>query len=156
MVVDTIKENLCVNKLVATKKEVILVEGDMIVPDSKPDILNTICTSGVVCIYKKEILEEKSRGRRIPYSFYEKLSKLSCPNRTITAILSGTDNGSEDDNCEDSLTCHETDCTSCWKSYIEETLETLENSDVVVKKFIPDILNNRFIEIYEKVGEGKP
>ena len=45
MVVDTIKENLCVNKLVATKKEVILVEGDMIVPDSKPDILNTICTS---------------------------------------------------------------------------------------------------------------
>lgn len=61
MVVDTIKENLCVNKLVATKKEVILVEGDMIVPDSKPDILNTICTSGVVCIYKKEILEDKIR-----------------------------------------------------------------------------------------------
>lgn len=61
MVVDTIKENLCVNKLVATKKEVVLVEGDMIVPDSKPDILNTICTSGVVCIYKKEVLEEKVR-----------------------------------------------------------------------------------------------
>ena len=61
MVVDTIKENLCVNKLVATKKEVILVEGDMIVPDSKPDILNTICTSGVVCIYKKEVLELKNQ-----------------------------------------------------------------------------------------------
>lgn len=61
MVVDTIKENLCVNKLVATKKEVILVEGDMIVPDSKPDILNTICTSGLVCIYKKEILDDKIR-----------------------------------------------------------------------------------------------
>lgn len=61
MVVDTIKENLCVNKLVATKKEVILVEGDMIVPDSKPDILNTICTSGVICIYKKEILQERVR-----------------------------------------------------------------------------------------------
>ena len=59
MVVDTIKENVCINKLVATKKEVIFVEGDMIVPDSKPDILNTICTSGVVCIYKKEILEGK-------------------------------------------------------------------------------------------------
>ena len=61
MVVDTIKENLCVNKLVATKKEVIMIEGDMIVPDSKPDILNTICTSGVVCIYKKDILDEKIR-----------------------------------------------------------------------------------------------
>lgn len=59
MVVDTIKENMCVNKLVATKKDVILVEGDMIVPDSKPDILNTICTSGIVCIYKKEVLEGK-------------------------------------------------------------------------------------------------
>lgn len=59
MVVDTIKENLCVNNLIATKKEIIMIEGDMIVPDSKPDILNTICTSGVVCIYKKEILNEK-------------------------------------------------------------------------------------------------
>ena len=61
MVVDTIKENLCINKLVATKKEVMMIEGDMIVPDSKPDILNTICTSGVVCIYKKDILDEKIR-----------------------------------------------------------------------------------------------
>lgn len=61
MVVETIKENLCVNKLVATKKELIMVEGDMIVPDSKPDILNTICTSGVVCIYKKEVLDDRIR-----------------------------------------------------------------------------------------------
>ena len=61
MVVETIKESLSVNKLVATKAEVILVEGDMIVPDAKPDILNTICTSGVVCIYKKEIIDGKVR-----------------------------------------------------------------------------------------------
>ena len=50
MVVETVKENLNVNKLVATKKEVIMVEGDMIVPDSKPDIISTISTSGVVII----------------------------------------------------------------------------------------------------------
>ena len=56
MIVDTAKENLCINKLIATKKEVIFVEGDMIVPDSKPDILNTINTTGNVCIYKKEII----------------------------------------------------------------------------------------------------
>ena len=61
MVVETVKESLSVNKLIATKAEVILVEGDMIVPDSRPDILNTICTSGVVCIYKKEVLEGKVR-----------------------------------------------------------------------------------------------
>lgn len=55
------KENLNINKLVAERKEIIMVEGDMIVPDSKPDILNTICTSGVVSIYKKEAQEDKVR-----------------------------------------------------------------------------------------------
>ena len=59
--VDTVKENLNINKLISSKKELIFVEGDMIVPDSKPDILNTICTSGVVCVYKKEISNEKIR-----------------------------------------------------------------------------------------------
>ena len=59
MIVDTVKEKLSINKLVSSKKEIIFVEGDMIVPDSKPDILNTICTSGVVNIYNKEILDEK-------------------------------------------------------------------------------------------------
>ncbi len=61
MVLETINENLCVNKLIAAKKDIIMVEGDMIVPDSKPDILNTICTSGIVCVYKKEALDEKVR-----------------------------------------------------------------------------------------------
>ena len=55
------KENLCINKLVAEKKDIIFVEGDMIVPDSKPDILNQISTSGVVCIYKKDLQEGKIR-----------------------------------------------------------------------------------------------
>ncbi|MCF0126565.1 MAG: DUF3794 domain-containing protein [Clostridia bacterium] len=61
MVIESVKENLCINKLIATKKELVMCEGDMIVPDSKPDILNTICTSGVVCFYKKEIMQDKVR-----------------------------------------------------------------------------------------------
>ena len=61
MGINTIKENLCINKMIGSKKEILLIEGDMIVPDAKPDILSTICTSGVVCIYKKEILDEKIR-----------------------------------------------------------------------------------------------
>ena len=61
MVIDTLKEKLCINKLIATTRELLQVEGDMIVPDSKPDILNTICTSGTVCLYKKEILDDKVR-----------------------------------------------------------------------------------------------
>ena len=61
MIVDTVKEKLSINKLVSSKKEIIFVEGDMIVPDSKPDILNTICTSGMVCIYKKVVLTDLAR-----------------------------------------------------------------------------------------------
>lgn len=59
MVVDTTKESVCINQLVGQKNETRVVEGDMIVPDIKPDILNTITTSGNVCIYKKEVLDGK-------------------------------------------------------------------------------------------------
>mgnify|MGYP004587750353 FL=1 len=55
------RENLNINKLIAERKEIILAEGDMIVPDSKPDILNTIGTSGIASIYKKELQSEKVR-----------------------------------------------------------------------------------------------
>ena len=61
MVVNTSKENLCINKLVNSKKEIIFIEKDMIVPDAKPDILSTICTSGIVCLYKTELQDEKLR-----------------------------------------------------------------------------------------------
>ena len=59
--IETSKESLSVNKLIAKRRETIIAEGDMIVPDSKPDILNTISTSGIVSIYKTEISEEKIR-----------------------------------------------------------------------------------------------
>ena len=61
MEVDVTKQNVTVNKLINTKKEIVTIEGDMIVPDVKPDILNTIDTVGNVCIYKKEVLEGKVR-----------------------------------------------------------------------------------------------
>lgn len=61
MAIDVVKENLCVNKIVGQKTETVVVEGDIIVPDIKPDILNTINTTGTVCVYKKEVLEGKIR-----------------------------------------------------------------------------------------------
>lgn len=61
MEINTTKETLNVNKVICEKKEIINIQGDMIVPDSKPDILNTITTSGNVCIYKKEIMDGKIR-----------------------------------------------------------------------------------------------
>ena len=59
MEIDVSKEQICINKLVCEKKEIVFVEEDMIVPDSKPDILNAINLSGNVCIYKKEIMDGK-------------------------------------------------------------------------------------------------
>ena len=72
MDINITKEALNVNKVVCEKKELIDVQGDMIVPDSKPDILNTISTSGNVCIYKKEVMDGKLRidGNILTYIMY--------------------------------------------------------------------------------------
>lgn len=72
MEINTTKETLNVNKVICEKKEIINIQGDMIVPDSKPDILNTIATSGNVCIYKKEIMDGKIRldGNVLTYIMY--------------------------------------------------------------------------------------
>ena len=59
MDVEVSKENICINKLVCEKKEVIFVQNDLIVPDSKPDVLRSINISGNVCVYKKEVQDDK-------------------------------------------------------------------------------------------------
>lgn len=53
------KSNISINKVVAQKSEKMLIEGDEIVPDIKPDILSIISSNGNVCIYKKEVQEGK-------------------------------------------------------------------------------------------------
>lgn len=58
---DISKEKLSIKKDIYQKKEIIFVEGDMIIPDSKPDILKSICVSGISTIYKKETMEGKIR-----------------------------------------------------------------------------------------------
>lgn len=57
MLLETKKESACINQLVGQKKEEIDVEGDVIVNDIKPDVLKIISTSGIPCIYKKEVME---------------------------------------------------------------------------------------------------
>lgn len=61
MAIETLKENLCVNQIVGKAKENIIAEGDVIIPDIKPDILSTINTNGTICIYKKEVQDGKIR-----------------------------------------------------------------------------------------------
>lgn len=61
MKIETDKDMVCVNKIVEQKQETVFVEGDVIIPDVKPDIISSVSTSGNICIYKKELLDGKVR-----------------------------------------------------------------------------------------------
>lgn len=59
MAIKLSKNNLCINQIIGQKNERIIVEGDEIVPDVKPDVLSIVSTNGNICIYKKEIQDGK-------------------------------------------------------------------------------------------------
>lgn len=61
MVVETAKNQICINQLVGQKKEQITAEGDVIVNDIKPDVLNIVSANGVLSVYKKEVMNGKIR-----------------------------------------------------------------------------------------------
>lgn len=61
MAIETMKDSICINQIIGQKNESVIIEGDSIIPDIKPDILSAISTSGTVCIYRKEILDGKIR-----------------------------------------------------------------------------------------------
>lgn len=61
MQLDANKEKICINQLIGQKNDIIEVEGDVIVNDIKPDVLNIISLNGNVCIYKKEVMDGKIR-----------------------------------------------------------------------------------------------
>ena len=86
MEVEVNKENICINRLITEKKEIFFVQNDVIVPDTKPDILNTINASGNICINKKEVLDGKVKAEGnintyimyLPDSKDENLRALNC------------------------------------------------------------------------------
>lgn len=53
------KELLCINQIIGQKIDTAVVEEDFVVPDIKPDILNSISTSGTLCVHKKEVMDGK-------------------------------------------------------------------------------------------------
>ena len=61
MAIELEKGSLNINQIIAQKYESDVIDGDCIVPDTKPDILGIIETSGVISIYKKEVLDGKVR-----------------------------------------------------------------------------------------------
>lgn len=61
MLLETEKERVCINKKVGQNMKETEVEGDVIVNDIKPDVLNIISADGIACVYKKEIMDGKIR-----------------------------------------------------------------------------------------------
>lgn len=55
------KGSLAINQVICNKRVVETVDGDCIVPDIKPDILEVVGTSGTLSIYKKEVMDGKVR-----------------------------------------------------------------------------------------------
>lgn len=139
MVVDTIKESLRVNKRVATKKEIIFVEGDVIVPDAKPDILSVICTSGVVCSYKKEIIDEK----------------VKIEGKIDTCIMYMTDDNNErvrgiNTSLDLSETIHVSNITSEMESNITANIKEIEAKVMNERKLSVKATIELTVEVFSK------
>ena len=91
MLLEIEKENVCINQLVGQKKHQIEVEGDVIVNDIKPDVLNIISTNGIACVYKKEVMDGKVRldGSINTYIIYLAESENSAV-RSLNTVLDFT------------------------------------------------------------------
>lgn len=159
MVVETQKESLNMNKLIATKKEFILIEGDMIVPDSKPDILSTICTSGTVCIYKKEVSADKVKidGNINAYIMYlteDTQDRVRGINTNLDFSESITVPNVEDGmECELEATLNRIECKVIngrkigMKATLEVQMKIYSNEMV---EMVNDIINNNEIQMLKQ------
>ena len=61
MNIETIKENVNTSKYIGHERKKITIEGEVNVPDIKPDILSIINVTGDVFINKKEVVDNKIR-----------------------------------------------------------------------------------------------
>lgn len=107
MLLETEKESVCINQIVGQKRDEIIVEGDVIVNDIKPDVLGIITTSGIPCVYKKEVMDGKVRldGSINTYIIYLADSDNSTV-RSLNTVLDFT--GMIDiENCMSSMTVNE-------------------------------------------------
>lgn len=83
------KNNLSINQIVAQKLDTAVCEGDCIVPDIKPDIFNVITSSGIVNVYRKEIVEGKIKieGAINTYTMYVAEEEGKKEIRSINYVL---------------------------------------------------------------------
>ena len=170
MQVDVTKENFVLNKIVGQKSETIVVEGDIIVPDVKPDILNTINMAGNVCIYKKEVLDGKIRmdGDVNVYVIYladgeEEVTRSLNANIDFTQIVD-FENCTQDMSLDENVTVKSIECKILngrkinVKASLQFEMAVYSNENVdIIKKInnIKDIQSQESeLKVNSLVGEG--
>ncbi|MCL2383730.1 MAG: DUF3794 domain-containing protein [Oscillospiraceae bacterium] len=126
MLVETAKDQICINQLIGQKREMLEAEGDVIVNDVKPDVLKIISSSGTACVYKKEVLEGKIRldGSINTYIMYLADDENGSV-RSLNTVLDFT-KFIDIDNCKP---------------------EMILDEQVMVKSFECNILNSRKISV---------
>ena len=133
MVLETTKEQIVLNQIIGQKKEIRTVEADIIVNDIKPDVLNIISTSGVISIYKKEVMDGKIRidGGINTYIIY-----LADDEKSSTRSLN---------NCLDFTQI--IDIENCKEGMISE-------ENIIIKNFETKIINGRKINVKANLEIG--
>ena len=92
-----------------------------------------------VALYKaiSSILEKRSRGELVSNYHYAELAKLSCPDKTLINLFVDSDTldrGEGFFNYDYMLSdCPSTNCSNCWKNYINTLVEIIYKSDAILK-----------------------
>ncbi len=152
MELETVKNKICMHQLIEKKQDEIIVEGDMIVNDIKPDILNVISSSGIVSVYKKEVLDGKVRidGSVNTYIIYL-ANDENGSNRTLNTVLDFT-YLVESSNCKSGMTFSENieiDKIEC---------KVINERKLSIKAFLRldgELYSDEDIDIISSIGENE-
>lgn len=164
------RENLNINKVVAEKTNMIYVEGDIIVPDVKPDILNTICTEGNVCINKKEVFDGRIRLDGEVKVWITYLAESDDGNvRGITNSINFTENINLE-SCKPGMTLHlepvlkSIECKVLngrkinVKAGIEMNVKVFSNDEISLVREVDNLNNvqmlNKSVKVNSLIGAG--
>ena len=169
MVVETTRDNICVNHIIGQKNENFIVEGDSIIPDVKPDIISEVFTSGTVCIYKKEIIEGKVRldgcvNTYVMYQADDENSSIRSLNVNIDFTqMIDMSNVMPDMNLETNVKLKSVECKVIngrkvsIKAFVEVNVKVTsnENIDIISNVNLKDIqMLNKSLSVNSLVGRG--
>ena len=163
------RDNICINHIINQKKENFIVEGDSIIPDIKPDIINTIFASGNVCIYKKEVNEGKIKldGCVNTYIIYqaddENNSTRSLNVNLDFSQIINVDDAKPDMNLETNVGLKKVECKIIngrkinLKAFLEVDIKLTSNEEIKIVKEINSKeiqMLNEDLNLNSLVGKG--